>query len=180
MHYLSTTKEKSIVLATALITVGGVAFYIANRYIRQDHERVIRVRFAKYKHKELLAQLSECRGILQYMDKEVLHTPPPTYKETVGVGEQLLRLMEKIDGVTPALVIEAAGMVPWAEHEDELKQKYLKEGMESVFEMAEELRLARKSLIRKAERRAKRVDEWKRCCSSEKKKNEYDEEEKED
>ncbi|ORX69309.1 hypothetical protein DL89DRAFT_174612 [Linderina pennispora] len=85
--------------------------------------------------------------------------------DIMGVGEQLLRLMEKVDGVAPALVLEAAGLEPWAEHEKELKDKALSDGLGAVFDLASDLRAIRKGLIHKAERRARKVDSLKKITA---------------
>ncbi|KAJ2374912.1 hypothetical protein H4S02_008390, partial [Coemansia sp. RSA 2611] len=120
----------------------------------------------------LVSELSECKGILNFMDTETI----PQAQRLVGdlqagdltleaiprqlmlVGEQLLQLMERIDGVAPALVLDAAQVEPWAEQEEKLKAKYEKEGMGAVFELAGDLRAIRKGMTRKVERRAQAMD----------------------
>ncbi|KAJ2642629.1 hypothetical protein GGF44_001560, partial [Coemansia sp. RSA 1694] len=49
------------------------------------------------------------------------------HRELMLTGERLLQLMEKIDGVAPALVLDAAQVEPWAEHDEKLKTKYMRE-----------------------------------------------------
>ncbi|KAJ1964035.1 hypothetical protein GGI12_001674 [Dipsacomyces acuminosporus] len=174
------------VLGALGVAAVGSAVYFAGRHLKADHERTLRIRHAKRRHKELVAELSECKGILNYMDQQVLpqaqtladeaqrlkeedsaanaQRVDAIKRELLGIGEQLLRLMERIDGVAPAHVLDAARLDPWAEHEDDLKNNAYKQGLKPVFDLTSDIRAIRKGLIRKAERRAQKVDSLKRLA----------------
>ncbi|KAJ2355965.1 hypothetical protein GGF43_002369 [Coemansia sp. RSA 2618] len=169
------------VVAGAVIAASA-GLYLTTSYLRTNHEQVQRLRNAKRKYRELLAELSESKGILNYIDTNLLPqaqelAKPPSEgedvlgpearkRELIGIGEQLLRLMEKIDGVAPALVVDAAGLEPWAEHDADLKQDAVRRGLGQVLDLAGDIRAIRKSLIQKAERRAKRIDALKASIES--------------
>ncbi|KAJ1948768.1 hypothetical protein FBU59_001442 [Linderina macrospora] len=183
----------------ALVGVGGAV--MVTRFLKADHARTVRKRAAQQKHRELMGDLNEARGVLGYIDLQELPKAQrladeaeqvmqqlsqvgneakaeaeietavlearlqAIRREIAGVGEQLLRLMERIDGVAPALVVEAAGLEPWAEHEPELKAMAEAAGLAAVFVLADDLRSIRKGLIRKAERRARKVDQLKKIAA---------------
>ncbi|KAJ2486264.1 hypothetical protein EV174_001232 [Coemansia sp. RSA 2320] len=149
----------------------------------------MRLRMAKAKYRQLVAELSECKGILNYIDSEEMVQAQAVATEAQEImaradgeladeelarvesihcqlmltGEELVRLMEKIDGVAPALVLDAAQLEPWAEHDAELKSKYERRGLGAAFELAGDVRAIRKGMIRKAERRAQIIDRLKRA-----------------
>ncbi|KAJ1769948.1 hypothetical protein IW138_004656 [Coemansia sp. RSA 986] len=120
------------------------------------------IRNAKLRYRELLAELSECKGIIDYMDKESIprarelaekaHRLIEQYKENdgddesdslketkqklepierelVGISEQILRLMERIDGVAPAHILDAAKLEPWTELDPKLKNDAIGKGL---------------------------------------------------
>ncbi|KAI8322857.1 hypothetical protein GQ54DRAFT_251035, partial [Martensiomyces pterosporus] len=165
----------SVLAVLGVAAVGGTLFW-TSRYLKADHERTMRLRDAKKKYKELVAELSECKGILNYMDTQMLPQAQQLADEAnavqektrqrldainrqlLGIGEQLLRLMERIDGVAPAHVLDAAGMEPWAEHDEDLRRQAAERGLGPVFDLTGDLRAIRKGLVRKAERRAQKVD----------------------
>ncbi|KAJ2108379.1 hypothetical protein GGI16_001162 [Coemansia sp. S142-1] len=144
--------------------------------MRSSHNRSLRLREAKKRYRQLVSELSECKGILNFMDSETmpqaqrladeaqdgdLARVEVIHRQLMLMGEQLLQLMERIDGVAPALVLDAAQVEPWAEHEEKLKAKYEKDGLGAVFELAGDLRAIRKGMSRKAERRAQAIDKLK-------------------
>ncbi|KAJ2701907.1 hypothetical protein H4218_001151 [Coemansia sp. IMI 209128] len=162
----------AVAAALGIAIVAGASVAVATRCLRSSHNRTLRLREAKKRYRQLVSELSECKGILNFMDTETI----PQAQRLVGdlqagdltleamprqlmlVGEQLLQLMERIDGVAPALVLDAAQVEPWAEQEEKLKAKYEKEGMGAVFELAGDLRAIRKGMTRKVERRAQAMD----------------------
>ncbi|KAJ2832365.1 hypothetical protein J3B01_004890 [Coemansia erecta] len=160
------------IAAVGAVIAAGAGLYLTT-YLQSNHDRVQRLRKAKQKYRHLLSELSECKGILNYIDTELFPRAHELAKpssetdardveakrrELLGIGEQILRLMEKIDGVAPALVIDAAGMEPWTEHDVDLKQDAERKGLGQVLDLAGDIRAIRKSLIQKAERRAKTID----------------------
>ncbi|KAJ2852148.1 hypothetical protein IWW36_000528 [Coemansia brasiliensis] len=164
-----------IAAAIGVALGAGTGLYIATKYLQANHEQVQRIRNAKRKYRDLLTQLSESKKTLNYIDSKLLPqaeqvvkiqadvTSNADFEEKskkmlLGIGEEILRLMENIDSVTPALVVEAAGLEPWTEHDPDLKQNAVRQGYGVVLELAGDVRAIRKSLIQKAERRAKRVD----------------------
>ncbi|KAJ2364927.1 hypothetical protein H4S01_003524 [Coemansia sp. RSA 2610] len=172
------------VAAVGVALAASAGVYFTSAYLRANHEKVQRLRNAKRKYRELLADLAECKGVLNYFDKELAPRAQALAsasddtadgkpdletrkRELLAIGEQVLRLMEKIDGIAPALVVEAAGLEPWSEHDRELTQKAVRAGLEQVFDLAGDVRAIRKSLIQKAERRAKRVDALKASLNAE-------------
>ncbi|KAJ1818236.1 hypothetical protein LPJ60_004422 [Coemansia sp. RSA 2675] len=162
----------AVAAALGIAIVAGASVAVATRCLRSSHNRTLRLREAKKRYRQLVSELSECKGTLNFMDTETI----PQAQRLVGdlqagdltleaiprqlmlVGEQLLQLMERIDGVAPALVLDAAQVEPWAEQEEKLKAKYEKEGMGAVFELAGDLRAVRKGMTRKVERRAQAMD----------------------
>ncbi|KAI9505970.1 hypothetical protein GGI25_001417 [Coemansia spiralis] len=180
------SKWMPIAAAVAISVATGATLYMTIRYLKADHIRIQRIRQAKQKHRELIAELLECKGILDYMNKESIPRAEaltdkaheiveqnknteggdlnetkqklvPIEHELAGIGEQLLQLMERIDGVTPAHVLNAAGLEPWTELDITLKKDAIKQGLNPVLELAGDIRAIRKGLIRKAEKRAETV-----------------------
>ncbi|KAJ2588849.1 hypothetical protein H4R99_007659 [Coemansia sp. RSA 1722] len=161
-----------MVLGIAAITGGSL--YLTMRYLKADQQRTERVRAARQKYKDLLGELNECKGLLSFIDSESLPHAEKLVEEAkttadgqrlsaigrelFGISDQLTRLMEKIDGVAPALVLEASQLDPWAEHEEELKLDAVRTGLGQVFEMTGDIRAIRRGLIRKAERKAQVID----------------------
>ncbi|KAJ2689324.1 hypothetical protein IWW39_001562 [Coemansia spiralis] len=163
----------AVAAALGIAIVAGASVAVATRCLRSSHNRTLRLREAKKRYRQLVSELSECKGILNFMDTETipqaqrlvcdLQAGDLTQVEAIPrqlmlVGERLLQLMERIDGVAPALVLDAAQVEPWAEQEEKLKAKYEKEGMGAVFELAGDLRAIRKGMTRKVERRAQAMD----------------------
>ncbi|KAJ2512173.1 hypothetical protein H4217_007019 [Coemansia sp. RSA 1939] len=179
----------AVVVAVAATT--GTALYLGARYLKADHEKTMSIRNAKLRYRSLLAELSECKGIIDYMDKEsiprarqlsekacalieqykgdenepdadslkeIQQQIEPIERELVGINEQILRLMERIDGVAPAHVLDAAKLDPWTELDPKLKERVVNKGLGTVLELAGDIRAIRKGLVQKAERRAKTVD----------------------
>ncbi|KAJ2362341.1 hypothetical protein IW150_007030 [Coemansia sp. RSA 2607] len=157
-----------------IATITGGSLYLAMQYLKADQQKTERIRAAKLKYKTLLAELSDCKGMLNYMDTEsIAHAQKlvdeahetkdkqrlaAIQRELFGLSDQLTRLMEKIDGVAPALVLDAAKLDPWAEHEEELRADAVKAGLGQVFDMTGDLRAIRRGLIKKAERKAQTID----------------------
>ncbi|KAJ1663975.1 hypothetical protein EV178_004515 [Coemansia sp. RSA 1646] len=181
----------AIMAAFVVAAAAGTTLYLSTRYLKADHEKTVCIRNAKLRYRELLAELSECKGIIDYMDKESIprarelaekaHRLIEQYKENdgddesdslketkqklepierelVGISEQILRLMERIDGVAPAHILDAAKLEPWTELDPKLKNDAIGKGLGTVLDLSEDVRVIRKSLIQKAERRAKSVD----------------------
>ncbi|KAJ2859217.1 hypothetical protein GGH94_006219 [Coemansia aciculifera] len=166
----------TVATALGIVIVAGASIAVATQCLRSNHNRSLRLREAKKRYRQLVSELSECKGILNFMDSETMPQAQRLADEAqdgdlarVGVihrqlmlmGEQLLQLMERIDGVAPALVLDAAQVEPWAEHDEKLKAKYEKDGLGAVFELAGDLRAIRKGMSRKAERRAQAIDKLK-------------------
>ncbi|KAJ2743931.1 hypothetical protein GGI20_003369 [Coemansia sp. BCRC 34301] len=169
-----------IAVATALgvALVAGASIAVATQCLRSSHRRSLRLREAKRRYRQLVAELSECKGTLNFIDAEVMVEAQrladrardlgtdlagieAIHRELMFIGEQLLQLMEKIDGVSPALVLDAAQIEPWAEHDEKLKANYVREGLGVAFELAGDLRAIRKGMTRKAERKAQAIDKLK-------------------
>ncbi|KAJ2723021.1 hypothetical protein GGI07_002915 [Coemansia sp. Benny D115] len=166
-----------------IAAAAGGTIYLAMQYLQADHQKTARLRAAKQKHRELIAELSDCKAALNYMDSESIphaqkiadeaQSGPvdelrlnAIKRELFGLGDQVTRLMEKIDGVAPALVLDAAQLDPWAEHEEELRLDAVKVGLGQVFEMTGELRTIRKGLIKKAERKAQAIDALRKAVAT--------------
>ncbi|KAJ1822377.1 hypothetical protein LPJ56_000824 [Coemansia sp. RSA 2599] len=168
-HWVS---PAAVVLGIAAITGGSL--YLTMRYLKADQQRTERIRAARQKYKVLINELNECKGLLAFMDSETIPRAEKLVEEAkttkdkqrlsaierelFGFSDQLTRLMEKIDGVAPALVLEASQLDPWAEHEEELRLDAIKVGLGQVFEMTGDVRAIRRGLIRKAERKAQAID----------------------
>ncbi|KAJ1728606.1 hypothetical protein LPJ61_003947 [Coemansia biformis] len=167
-----------------------MAVYFVVRSIRADHARTVCLRSARAQFRELMRELSACKGSIDRFDSELL---PDTQNvddavralETFGVedgsgdagaasaalgkavelsemskfaNEELTRLMEKVDGVEPAQVLVAAGLDPWAEHEEAARKDAVRSGLGPALEMAKDARAIRKGLIRKLTRRGDALD----------------------
>ncbi|KAJ2455759.1 hypothetical protein EV183_000606 [Coemansia sp. RSA 2336] len=156
----------------------GAGLYMTTKYLQNNHEQVQRIRNAKRKYRDLLAQLSESKQTLNRINSKLLPEAEQVVKlqaniatgsgideksrkVLLGIGEEILRLMESIDSVAPALIVEAAGLEPWTEHDPDLKQSAVRQGYGVVLELAGDVRAIRKGLIKKAERQAKRIDSLK-------------------
>ncbi|KAJ2615559.1 hypothetical protein H4S08_001185 [Coemansia sp. RSA 1365] len=173
---LSRIQWLQLTAAAGAVVAAAAAIWLTSQYLRADHQRTQLTRSAKKKYRELLSDLSECKGILNYIDNvsmsraqsivsdydEDASKPEASRRELAGIGEEVLRLMEKIDGVAPALVINAAGLEPWTEQDKELKELAIRQGLGQVFDLAGDIRAIRKGLIRRVERRAKKIDSLKR------------------
>ncbi|KAJ1645591.1 hypothetical protein J3B02_003791 [Coemansia erecta] len=162
----------AVVIGIAAITGGSL--YLTMRYLKVDQQRTERIRAARLKYKALISDLNECKGLLNFIDSESMPQAEKLVEEAkatedkqrlsaierelFGISDQLTRLMEKIDGVAPALVLEASQLDPWAEHEEELRLDAIKTGLGQVFDMTGDVRAIRRGLIRKAERKAQAVD----------------------
>ncbi|KAJ1896779.1 hypothetical protein LPJ66_003783 [Kickxella alabastrina] len=172
-HYKHDGSTPATAAVLGIMAITGGTLYMALQYLQADHQKTARLRSAKQKYRMLISDLSECKGILNHMDSETLpkahaisEEAPQADKqrreaivrELGAMGIDLTRLMEKIDGVAPGLVLEAAQLDPWAEHEEELRKDACKAGLAQVFEMTGDLRAIRKGLIKKAERKAQTVD----------------------
>ncbi|KAJ2562470.1 hypothetical protein GGH95_004663 [Coemansia sp. RSA 1836] len=177
----------AVATALGIAIVAGASIAVTAQCLRSSHQRSLRLREAKKRYRQLVAELSECKGILNYMDTEAmpeaqrladeahelstkadgvlagaaLARVEAIHRELMLTGERLLQLMEKIDGVAPALVLDAAQVEPWAEHDEKLKTKYMREGLGAAFELAGDLRAIRKGMARKADRRAQAIDKLK-------------------
>ncbi|KAJ2804416.1 hypothetical protein H4R20_002518 [Coemansia guatemalensis] len=165
-----------LTVAAGALAAAATAIWLTSQYLRADHERTQLARSAKKKYRELLSDLSECKGVLNYIDSVSMPRaqsivsdygadagkPEASRRELAGIGEEVLRLMEKIDGVAPALVIDAAGLEPWTEQDKKLKEDAVREGLGQALELAGDIRAIRKGLIRRAERRARKIDSLKR------------------
>ncbi|KAJ2673903.1 hypothetical protein IWW42_002033 [Coemansia sp. RSA 1085] len=164
-----------VAAAIGVVVGAGAGLYITTKYLQNNHKQVQRIRNAKRKYRDLLAQLSESKKTLNRIDSMLLpeaeqvvelqtnvttdsRIDEKSRKVLLEIGEEILRLMENIDSVAPALIVEAAGLEPWTEHDLDLKQSAIRQGYGVVLELAGDVRAIRKSLIQKAERRAKRID----------------------
>ncbi|KAJ2785066.1 hypothetical protein H4R18_000774 [Coemansia javaensis] len=140
-------------VAAAVVACAAIAV-LGARSLRADHERALRLRSARKKYRELLRELSACKDVLGIVDAGLM----PGAQQAAMASEEVLRLMQRIDGVEPAQVLVAAGLDPWAEHEEQSRAAAARGGLAAALEMAGDVRAIRKSLIRKAERRARRLD----------------------
>ncbi|KAJ2158827.1 hypothetical protein GGF46_003480 [Coemansia sp. RSA 552] len=181
----------SVASAVGAVVAVGSAAYWTTSYLRSNHEQTQRLRSARKKYRELLSDLHECKGLLGYIDAESMPRAKALAKEIaslqkqqqpidggndaiddpkleqrrrelLGIGEHILRLMERIDGVAPAQIVDAAGLEPWTEHDEALKAAAVRKGLGPVLDLAGDVRAIRRSLSHKAERRAKHIDALKK------------------
>ncbi|KAI7824528.1 hypothetical protein BX661DRAFT_225764 [Kickxella alabastrina] len=152
-HYKHDGSTPAAAAVLGIVAITGGTLYMALQYLQADHQKTARLRSAKQKyHPPKAHAISEEAPQADKQRREAI------VRELGAMGIDLTRLMEKIDGVAPALVLEAAQLDPWAEHEEELRKDACKAGLAQVFEMTGDLRAIRKGLIKKAERKAQTVD----------------------
>ncbi|KAJ2705743.1 hypothetical protein H4R19_005089 [Coemansia spiralis] len=161
----------SAAAAAGVAAAAGAAVYFATRALRADHARTVRVRSARARFRELMRELSRCKGAVSHFDSEApsdaqeVDTAVRALASSVGddaaaldratqlsnayqlANEELTRLMQMVDGVEPAQVLVAAGLEPWSEFEAKPRKDAERGGFGAVLDMAKYAREVRRNLI---------------------------------